>query len=369
MKVRLIELRIVEMKLKEEFETSFGKTLLRLCIIVRIICDDVEGWAEIPVEYGPWYSYETVKTAWHILEDYIIPWTLGRELESPREFPNIVKSIRGHNMAKAGVEMALWDCYARLQSKPLYEVLGGVRDRIVSGVSIGIKRTVDELIKVIQRRLDEGYPRIKIKIKPGWDVEVVERIRKEYPDIMLQVDANAAYTLNDLETLRKLDDYNLLMIEQPLDYNDLIDHSYLQKLIKTDICLDESIKCLEDAVRAYRIGSCRVINIKPARVGGHATSIEIQKFWMQHGLGVWIGGMLETGIGRAHNVALASLPGVIYPSDISASNRYWKKDIVEPEFTLNNDGTIDVPKKPGIGVEVLEKELEKHTRRIKIYRR
>lgn len=264
-------------------------------------------------------------------------------------------------MAKAAVEMAIWDLEAKLQKKPLARLLGGTKDRVDSGVSIGIQKSIEKLLKRIDFFLEQGYKRIKLKIKPGWDVNVISRVRKEYPDILLQVDANAAYTLRDINTLLDLDKYGLLMIEQPLDYDDLVDHAELQSKLKTPICLDESIKKPEDAVKAYKLGSCRVINIKPGRVGGHHNSIIIHDFCLFAGIGTWIGGMLETGIGRGHLVALASLPGINYPNDISASSRYYTEDIVEPPWILNHDGTISVPNKPGIGVEVKPDLIEKLT--------
>ncbi len=361
MLVKKVTLFKVKIPLKEEFTTSFGTTRYKEAVIVKIEEKGGEvGWGEVPAGSGPWYSYETVDTALIIIRRFIIPQILKSDIDID-DYMNVVKHIRGHNMAKAGVEMALWDLKAKLQSLPLWKVIGGRRAKIVSGVSIGIKRSVNELLKTIGRHLDEGYQRIKVKIKPGWDINIVDAIRREYPDILLQVDANAAYTLRDINILRKLDDYNLLMIEQPLDYNDLVYHAILQKFIKTPICLDESIKYPEDVVRAYMLGSCLIVNLKPARVGGISNSLRIHELCYQLGLGLWIGGMLETGIGRGFLVALASLPYVNYPNDISASNRYFKQDIVEPEWTLNRDGTISVPNRSGIGVEVIEERLEKYT--------
>ncbi len=364
MELRKLELVEVWMELKAPFQTSFGETRLRPGILVRVEeRGGEEGWGEIVAGEGPWYSYETVWTAWHVVQDYIVPMLAGaREVEA-RGFHSVVSRIRGHNMAKAGIEEALWDLEARLAGLPLYRYIGGVRDYAVSGVSIGIKRSVDELLKTIESYLTQGYVRIKVKIKPGWDVEVVARIREEHPDTPLQVDANAAYTLEDAEHLAKLDQYNLLMIEQPLDHDDLVDHAELSRRLRTPICLDESIKGPRDAVRAYKLGSAKIINIKPGRVGGIGPSLHIHDYWYRaKGLPVWIGGMLETGVGRGHLVALATLEGVKYPNDVSASDRYYWEDIVEPPWTLRG-GKIYAPKASGIGVEIVEERLKKVAKR------
>ncbi len=367
MELRRITLYEVWMPLKQYFETSFGATVERPGILVRLEeRGGEEGWGEIVAGEGPWYSCETYVTAWHVVEDYIIPLIRKKEL-TPARYSSIVSRIRGHNMAKAGLEEALWDLEARLRGIPLYRHIGGIREAIESGVSIGIKSSVEELLKTISVRLGEGYRRIKIKIKPGWDIGVVEKVREEYPDIPLQVDANAAYTLSDALHLKRLDEYNLLMIEQPLSHDDLVDHAELARLLRTPICLDESIKNPDDARRAYRLDSAWIINIKPGRVGGIGPSKAIHDFWSSMGRPVWIGGMLETGVGRGHLVALATLPGVKYPNDISASSRYYEEDIVEPPWILEKNGTIRAPQKPGIGVEVLLDRVEKYARRTKTY--
>ena len=327
-----------------------------------------EGWAEVPVEEGPWYSYETLATALHVLEDFLIPRLLSAGDVSARGAWGLMECVRGHNMAKAGLEMALWDLEARLEGRPLYEYLGGVRSRIESGVSIGITDSVEALVKEVGRRVEEGYARIKVKIKPGWDVEVVRRLREEFPDVRLQVDANAAYTLRDLRTLLALDEFGLEMVEQPLGYEDLADHATLARKLRTPICLDESIRGLPDAKAAYLLGSCEVINIKPSRVGGHLISRAIHDFCLSVGMGCWIGGLLETGVGKAHSVALATLPGITHPNDISASSRYWVEDIVEPEW-VQEGGYIEVPRASGIGVSVREDRLEKYLRRRRRYAR
>ena len=353
-----------EVPLVRPFTTSFGTEEVRSTILVKLVdAEGTEGWGEVPVEYGPWYCYETIETALHVLKDFVAPKLPGAEFASVEDYLELVKRVRGHRVAKGGVEMALWDLFAKREGVPLAEMLGGVRDRIVSGVSIGIQRDVDTLVRVIQEKLEEGYCRIKIKIKPGWDVGVVERLRREFPDVPLQVDANAAYTLSDVGVFKKLDEFDLLMVEQPLGYDDLADHAELQRRIRTPICLDESIKDLGCAKVACALGSCKIINIKPPRVGGHLESIRIHDFWKDRGMGLWIGGMLETGVGRGHLVAAATLPGINYPSDISASSRWYEEDIVEPPWEIRKDSTMEVPKKPGIGVEVVEDRVEKHLRK------
>jgi len=359
MMVEELSLYLISMKLIRPFVTSFGKTLERPCILVRVKSNGEEGWGEVVAESGPWYSYETTYTAWYIITEFVVPFILGKEVNDPRDINKLLSPIRGHNMAKAGVEMAIWDLYARLQGKPLFEVLGGVRKEIESGVSIGIQKSVKELLNLIDNYLAQGYKRIKVKIKPGWDVDIIRTIRKEYPDIPLQVDANAAYTIRDVNMLRELDKYSLLMIEQPFSYDDLVDHATLQRMLKTPICLDESISSPSMARSALALGSCKVINIKPGRVGGHLSSLTIHDICLNKGVPCWIGGMLETGVGRAHNVALATLPNIKYPNDISGSDRYYEKDIVEPPFKVSKHGTISVPKGIGIGVEVLIDDINR----------
>ncbi len=349
------------MRLVSPFETSFGVEADRECILVRLEeRGGEEGWGEVVASSGPWYSHEMTECEWYLIVKYLAGEVVGSEFDHPEDlWDTRIARVRGHNMAKAGIDMALWDLYARKEGRSLSKVIGGVKDRIECGVSLGIRRRVEDLLEDVRRYLELGYRRIKIKIKKGWDVDVVRRIREEHPEIPLQVDANAAYTLKDVDILEKLDAYNLLMIEQPLSYDDLFFHSLLAKRIKTPICLDESITSLEKAVKAFEMKSCRVINIKPGRVGGITVSKDIHDFCLKVGMPVWIGGMLETGVGRAHLVALASLPGVAYPSDISASKRYYERDIVEPEWTVE-DGYMAVPKESGIGVEVLEGEIKKH---------
>jgi len=361
MEVVKVELLLLRMRLRSPFETSFGRVHDRSVLLVKVHERRGEvGWGEVAVDWEPGYSYETVHTAIHVLKEFLIPRSLKEPVQHPEELTLRMAWVRGHNIAKSGLEMSLWDLYAKLQGVPLAKLIGGVRDRIESGVSVGIQKSLDELLKVVGRYIEEGYRRIKLKIKPGWDVDVVDKVRREYPDVPLQVDANAAYKLSDRFHLKKLDEYNLLMIEQPLDYDDLVDHAELARFLRTPICLDESIKSPDDARRAYKLGSCEVINIKPGRVGGLYNAKRIHDFCQSVDMPVWIGGMLESGVGRGHLVALATLPNVRFPNDISASDRYWEEDIVEPPWTLNRDGTISVPKGPGIGVDVLEERVSKY---------
>lgn len=361
MELREIEFIHIVMPLKEAFETSFGGIKDRPCILVRVTeKGGEEGWGEVVAGEGPWYSYETVDTAWQILKDFILP-LMSKEVE-PEGFHKRVSRIRGHNMAKAGVEEALWDLKAKLEGRPLYEVIGGVRRSVEVGVSVGIKRSLPELLRSVSRFIEEGYHRIKLKVKPGWDIEVVKGVRNYWPDIALQVDANGAYSLRDAEHLKKLDYYDLLMVEQPLAFDDLVDHAELARMLRTPLCLDESIKGLEEAKVADRLGSCKIINIKPGRVGGLMPSKMIHDLWNDKKRGVWIGGMLETGVGRGHLVALATLKGVKYPSDISASDRYYEEDIVEPPW-VQREGKIDVRKATGIGVDVLYDRVEKFVKK------
>jgi O-succinylbenzoate synthase len=362
--LRRVELLEVWVRLKSPFETSFGKTLERPAILVRAEERGGEvGWGEVVADSGPWYSYETNETAWHVIRDFILPQLKGDV--GPRGFPALVSRIRGHNMAKAGVEMALWDLAAKLEGRPLWQYIGGVRDRIASGVSVGIQPSLEDLVRVVDSYVQEGYQRVKIKIRPGYDVEPVRRLREALgPSLKLQVDANAAYTLSDVEVFRRLDDFGLLMIEQPLGWRDLVDHAELARHIRTPICLDESVADADDARKAYQLGSAMIINVKPARVGGLGETLRIHDLWYrQLGRPIWIGGMLETGVGRGHLVAAATLEGVRYPNDISASSRYYEEDIVEPPWELNRDGTISAPRASGIGAEVLEDKVRSAAKR------
>jgi len=364
--VRRLEVYEVWMKLRSPFKTSFGVTRERPALLVRVEeRGGEEGWGEVVAGEGPWYSGETYETAWTIITGYVqrLLEKAGWALESAESFSRVTASIRDNRMAKAGVEQAFWDVEARLAGEPLWRHIGGVRGYVVSGVSIGIQGSVEDLLKVVSRRLEEGYARIKLKIEPGWDYEPVSAVRREFPDVPLQVDANAAYTLEHMQALRKLDGLDLLMIEQPLAYDDIYGHSILERKLATPICLDESIRGVRDAQAAAALGAATYINIKPGRVGGIRESLAIHDYWWKSlGLPVWIGGMLETGVGRGHLVALGTLEGVRLPSDVSASDRYYEEDIVEPPWQLRN-GRIYAPEKPGIGVEVKIDLVEKLARR------
>jgi len=353
-----IELRHVRLVLIAPFVTSMGTEYDEEHIIVRVDGEGITGWGESVAEGTPFYSYETVKTAWHILEDFLIPAIIGRNINNIDEAIKAWEKVRGHRMAKAGLEAALWDLFAKAEGKSLARLIGGVKSKIDVGVSIGIQSNPDKLVKKVEGYLKEGYKRIKIKIAPGSDLELVKAIRKNYPEILFQVDANSAYKLSDVNLFKAMDEYNLLLIEQPLSCDDIYDHSKLQRELKTPICLDESIHSLADANAAIELDSCRIINIKPGRVGGFTESKLIHNMCATKNIPVWCGGMLESGIGRAGNVALASLPNFTLPGDISASKRYYKEDIVDPLFFVNSDGTMDVPINPGIGVEVNIKRLD-----------
>jgi O-succinylbenzoate synthase len=359
-----LHLRLCRLPLVSFFETSFGRSYDRSFLLVRLEGDGHEGWGEAVADGNPYYSSETTETAWHIITKFIAPRVLGAAFDHPREVFPALRAIRGHNMAKAAVEMAAWDLYARIVGQPLTRVLGGTRQRIASGVSIGIQDSFDALATQVERELAAGYQRIKIKVKPGWDIQAAEMIRKRFGSVPLMVDANAAYSLDDAEHLARFDAYDLMMIEQPLDYDDVSDHVELQRAIKTPICLDESIHTVRIARDAIRMGACKIINIKPGRVGGHHESIRLHDLCAANGIPVWHGGMLETGIGRAHNIHLASLANFSLPGDIAASRRYYQPDLIEPPIDVASDGTIGVPTAPGIGVTIVSERVEQATERM-----
>jgi O-succinylbenzoate synthase len=363
MTIERIELFLCRLPLVHFFETSFGRSYDRTFVLVRVVGEGHEGWGECVAEANPYYSSETTETVWHIIAGFIAPLIIGARFDHPREVYAALRRIRGHNMAKAGVEMAIWDLFARAQGQPLSKLLGGTRDRIASGVSIGIQDSLDQLLEKIERELAAGYQRIKIKIKHGWDIEAVERVRARFGRIPLQVDANAAYSLDDAALLARLDPYDLLLIEQPLDYDDVMDHATLQRQITTPVCLDESIHTVRIARDAIEAKACRIINIKPGRVGGHQASIELHDLCAANGIAVWHGGMLESGIGRAHNIHLASLPNFSLPGDIAASKRYYQPDLIDPPIDIAADGTIKVPTEPGIGVNIVRERIDQATLR------
>jgi O-succinylbenzoate synthase len=367
MHIDRIELRHIRMELVSPFVTSMGVENDEEHIIVRVDADGVTGWGESVAEGTPFYSYETVQTAWHILKDFLIPEIVGKEIGSVADVITRGSRVRGHMMAKAGLEAACWDAFAKREGISLSRMMGGTRSRIDVGVSIGIQKSPGELLRKIAGYLAEGYKRIKIKIAPGNDMAFIQAVRREYPDLMLQVDANSAYGLEHIGLFRTMDNLGLLLIEQPLSHDDIYDHSKLQRELRTAICLDESIHSLADTRAALELGSCRIINIKPGRVGGFTESKLIHDYCARQSVPVWHGGMLESGIGRAGNVALASLPNFTLPGDISASNRYYKEDIVEPAFEVAMDGTMCVPTAPGIGVEVVQARLDRVTLRKEVF--
>jgi len=351
--LRQLTLREIGMPLKHAFETSFGVTTERRIIIVEALDESgALGYGECTAMEQPLFNHESVDAAWTVIIGSICPMLSSMPPTSAAAFANSLSSIRGNRMAIAAVENAVWDLEAKLRGIPLWKHLGGVRETINTGVSIGLQKSVDVLIEKVAKEVDAGYQRIKLKIKPGHDIKLVDAVRARFGNILLSVDANSAYTLDDISVFEALDDHELLMIEQPLQPGDLIDHSKLQKKIRTSICLDESITSLRDAEQALEIDACRIINIKLGRVGGHTEAKRIQELALSKNIPVWCGGMLETGVGRAHNIAMATLEGFSLPGDISASARYWDEDIVESPVVVSPDGTINAPSGPGIGFEV-----------------
>ncbi len=356
--IERIELFHVRMRLKAPFRTSFGVEQDRECILIQARAGGLEGWGECVASAFPGYSYETVQTAWHILSEFLVPAALAAPIESIEEFRRRVRHVRGHPMAKAGLEMALWELFAKAAGLPLAKFLGGGRERVQVGVSIGIQPTSAQMVEAVLAFRAQGYPRIKIKIMPGQDVEVARAVRAAIPGVPLQVDANSAYTLESAQVFELIDDLDLLLIEQPLGEDDLVDHSKLAPRLRTPLCLDESIHSLDHARWALELGACRIINIKAGRVSGLDEARRIHDYCYERGVPVWCGGMLETGIGRASNVAIAALPGFTLPGDISASDRYFVQDVTNEAFVLNPDGTLTVPDGPGLGVTVNREALE-----------
>jgi o-succinylbenzoate synthase len=368
MKIEAVTLREIHMPLVHFFETSFGRTYSRRILLVTVHCEGVDGWGEPVVGEDPFYSSEWIESAWPTLVHYLIPSLLGKKIESARECPSLFAKVSGHRMAKAGLEDALWEAEALQKGQPLWKLLGGTRSEIPCGVSIGIQDSVEELLEKIQTELDAGYRRIKVKVKPGWDLNILERIRSRWADITLSCDANSAYTLDNLEHLRKFDQFNLLMIEQPLWNDEIYYHATLQKQLRTAICLDESIVSARSAAFALDIGACRIINMKVGRVGGFSEALAIHDLCQAHKIPMWCGGMLETGIGRAQNIALSALANFSLPGDVSASKRYWKEDIIDPEVEVSPQGTITVTDKPGTGYRIKPDLIEKLTVRKQMLR-
>ena len=361
MKIESITLHHISMPLVSPFETSFGRETDRECVIILLQAEGLTGYGECVATRDPGYNYETSGTAWHILKDFVAPLILGKDIKDAEDFQKRIEGIRGHLLAKAGVEMALWDLFGKRDGKSLKEMFGGARDKVDVGVSIGIQESASALVRTVASYLDQGYRRVKIKIKPGREVDETTAVRKAYPDLRLQVDANSAYTLETASVLKEIDDLDLLLIEQPLFEDDIWDHRKLQAEFKTPICLDESVVSPRHARYALEMEACRIINIKPARVGGLSQGIAIHDFCRERDVPVWCGGMLETGVGRASNLALASLPGFILPGDISAFDRYYHRDITNERFVLNDDSTITVSNGPGLGVTIDEAAFKQFT--------
>ncbi len=361
MKIQRVTLREIHMPLLQPFETSFGSMQNRRILLVEAEVNGVSGWGECTAGEDPFYSPETVETAALMLRNYIWPILKDREFNAADDIWPTLTRVRGHNMAKAALESAVWDAEAKQKNMPLWKLLGGERQELPSGVSIGIKPSLEALHEAVAKELAAGYQRIKIKIKPGWDAEPVRMLRERFPRIRMMVDANSAYCLSDLPLLQQLEGYHLMMIEQPLGWDDLFSHVELQRALQTPICLDECIHELEHARAAIELGACKIINIKMGRVGGHNRVRRIHDLCQEHSIPVWCGGMLESGIGRAHNIALSTLPNFTLPGDVSASARYWKQDIIEPEVEVTPQGTIRVPQGPGIGFTPIVDRIEKLT--------
>lgn len=360
MKLQSVRIHHVKMPMKFTFTTSFGSMNDKEFLLIEATDEDgTVGYGECVAFVAPWYTEETVKTCWHMLEDFLIPMLIGKTLQHPDEVSELFSSIRMNNMAKAAIEGAMWDIYCQQTKQSLSSALGGTKTAIDVGIAIGLQPTKEALLTAVGQALANGYARIKVKIKPGADVEVIRTIREAYPNIPLMADANAAYTLADTTLLQQLDRYNLLMIEQPLAYDDIVEHATLQRALTTPICLDESIHSLADVKRAISLGSCKIINVKIGRVGGLTEARKIHDYCAMHNVAIWCGGMLEAGIGRAHNVALTSLPQFTLPGDTSGSSHYWQEDIISPEVEMTN-GQIKVPKTVGIGYELNDKILQKY---------
>ncbi len=366
MKIEAITLRELNIPLVHFFETSFGRTYARRILLVTVHSDGLEGWGECVAGEGPFYSEEYVDGAWDVIRRYLGPALLGKTLQAGHEVPAMLTQVREHRMAKAALENAVWDAEAQEKAVPLWKLFGGTGRQIACGVSIGIQDSHEELLQKIETELVAGYRRIKVKVKPGWDVAVLEKIRTRWPDILLSCDANSAYTLADTEHIKSFDRFKLLMIEQPLWADDFYFHARLQKQLQTALCLDEAIRSARDTEAALELGACRIVNVKVGRVGGFSEAIAIHDVAQRFGVPVWCGGMLESGVGRSHNLALSTLPNFKLPGDVSASKRYWKEDIIEPEVEVSPQGTIAIGDKPGRGYELRIDLIEKLTARKEI---
>jgi len=368
MHIEAITMHELHMPLVHFFETSFGRTTERRLLLVELKIDGASAWGECVAGEHPYYSEESLETAWYVIQDELAPALLGHNIDSGRDVPTLLKRVRGHRMAKGALENAVWEAEAQAKGVPLWTLLGGVRREIACGVSLGIQNSPEQLLNKIELELAAGYQRIKLKCKPGWDLRIFERVRSRWPDILLSCDANSAYTLEDTEHLKEFDRFNLLMIEQPLWNDDFYSHATLQKELKTRICLDEAITHARSARAAIELGSCGIINIKVGRVGGFSEAIAVHDVAAANNIPVWCGGMLESGIGRAHNIALSTLPNFSLPGDVSAAKRYWKDDIVAPEINVSPKGTILVSDKPGRGYELRADLIDRLTVRKKTIR-
>jgi len=361
-KIRKIELAEINMPLVHFFETSFGRTYERRIILARVEDHDGnQGWGECTCGEEPGYSSEWTDTCWSTIEKVLAPIVLDSEYKSADEVWSSMLKVKGNRMSKATLENAIWDLEAKSLGVPLWKHLGGTQTELSCGVSIGIQNSVEELIRKIRIEVEAGYQRIKIKIAPGWDHDVIASVRDEFSDVLLMGDANSAYSLDDIELFKRMERFNLMMYEQPLAHDDIIDHATLQSAIETPVCLDESIHSPEDTRHAIELGSCKIINVKLGRVGGHSQAKAIQEIAGKSDIPVWCGGMLEAGIGRAHNIAMSTLPGFTMPGDVTASKRYWHEDIIEPEVVVSDKGTITVPETPGIGFEVKRGRIDELT--------
>jgi o-succinylbenzoate synthase len=361
MHIESITVRELRMPLVHFFETSFGRTTERRVMLVELQLDGISAWGECVAGEHPYYSEESIDTAWYVIQAELGPALLGRRIDAGRDLPAMLQRVRGHRMAKAALENAVWEAEAQAKKIPLWKLLGGTRSEIACGVSLGIQDSAEQLLDRIAAELSAGYQRIKVKCKPGWDIQIFHRIRERWPEILLSCDANSAYTLSDIEHLKEFDRFNLLMIEQPLWNDDFYFHAKLQRELKTRICLDEAIHHVRSARAAIELGACGIINVKVGRVGGFTEAIAVHNVAQESNIPVWCGGMLESGIGRGDNVALSTLPNFSLPGDVSASKRYWKEDIIEPEVTVSQNGTIRINDRIGRGYEVRKDLIERLT--------
>lgn len=365
--LKQFKIRKLKMRLKTPFMTSFGTFRDKEFLITEAMdSEGNHGYGESVAFTIPWYTEESLKTTIHVIEDFLLPLLKENEVEHPDDVSTIFQPIKRNNMAKAALEGAIWDLYAKRKKITLAEALGGEKNQIDVGISIGIQSSIDELLEAVKSSLANGYKRIKLKIKPGFDIDVLREVRRQFPDTPIMADANSAYTVKDIKHLQQLDDLNLMMIEQPLGHDDIVDHAKLQAVLDTPVCLDESIHSLEDVRKAHELGSCKVINIKIGRVGGLTEAKRIHDYCREHHIPLWCGGMLEAGVGRAHNIALTTLPQFTLPGDTSGSSRYWEKDIIKPEVIAKH-GVIDVSKQPGIGYELDEEAMDRFTEWTKVY--